>query len=94
LIQHMQFKRVFITDAARALCQSHEHAEYPMARLIQQARIYSQFKVLSAHRLIDAEEGKTMLRHTQLPVAEIEKLKKLNLATLPLNMKPEIDDLD
>ena len=94
LIEHMQFKRLFITDAARALSQSDDLADFPLARLIQQARVYSQFRVLSAHKLIDTDEGKTMLRASGLPISEIEKLKKLNTATLPLNMKPEIDDLD
>lgn len=94
LIDHMQFKRVFITDAARAISQADDQAEFPLAKLIQQARVYAQYRVLSAHRLISTDEGKTMLRFSELPISEIQTLKMLNIATLPLNMKPEIDDLD
>ena len=92
LIEHMQFKRVFITDAARVLSQSDDNSDFPMAKLIEQARVYTQYRMLSAHKLIDVDESKVMLRHSELPVGEIEQLKKLNISTLPLNMKPEIDD--
>lgn len=92
LVEHMQFQRVFITDAARVLSQPEDVDDYPMAKLIQQARVYSQFRMLSTHKLIDVDESKTILRHSQLPVDMIEALKKLNIQTMPLNMKPDIDD--
>lgn len=92
IIEHMQFKRVFITDAARVLSQPDDHSDFPMAKLIDQARIYSQYRMLSSHKLIDVDESKAILRHSQLPIREIERLKKLNIHTLPLNIKPDIDD--
>lgn len=92
LIDHMQLQRVFITDAARVLSQPENINGYPMAKLIQQARTYSQFRMLSTHKLIDIGESKVILKHSELPLAEIERLKKLNIQTMPLHMKPDIDE--
>lgn len=91
LIEQMQFKRVFITDAAKVLSQSEDCSDVPMAKLIEQARVYSQYRMLSTHKLIDVDESKVMLRHSQLPISEIEQLKKLNIHKIPLNMQPDID---
>jgi hypothetical protein len=89
-IHHMEMQRVFIGDAADAIANKLT-ADNAMAKLIEQSRIYSQFRMLNAHRLLDKEEAKVMLRASRLPISEIERLKNINITTLPLVMKAELD---
>ncbi|MBT0586106.1 HDOD domain-containing protein [Alteromonas oceanisediminis] len=95
-IQHMQLRRVFINDAASALASQESLEELPLANLVSQASCYAQFRMLSSHKLLSTEkehaEAKTLLRKSQLNPMDIERLKHLDLASLPLIINPELDN--
>lgn len=91
IIEHMRLSRVFVGPAAEVLGSSDHSQQVPLAELTTQARIYSQYRLLMTHKLINPQEAKIILRHAKLPAADVEALNKIDVRTLPINIKPDLD---
>ncbi len=91
IIEHMRLSRVFVGPAAEVLGSEKKDQNVPLALLTRQARIYSQYRLLHAHKLINQTEAKVILRQAKLTAPDVEALNKIDVRTLPLNIKPDLD---
>ncbi|WP_218395640.1 HDOD domain-containing protein [Alteromonas lipotrueae] len=89
LIDNMMLKRLFIGDAMRQ-CATREPCEAgSLPKLLHQARAYSKVRMLHQSRMVEVAEVKPMINEQEYPSGALEKLKSVDIFTLPLSRDEE-----
>ena len=84
LFDFMVFQRLPVTTAMAQLSTPAAELTDPLARVTQQARVYTRVRMLHHTRCIDKEEVKLQLRAQRFPRGALDKLKTVDIFTLPL----------
>jgi HD-like signal output (HDOD) protein len=84
VLSHIALKRLRIADTMR-LCAGNAPTKLnTLAKSLHQARTYTQIRMLHQLKLVDIKEVRPLLIEQQYPVGSLEKLKSVDVFTLPL----------
>jgi len=84
LIEHMLFKRLFIAGAMRDVASGNPAQDRSLAKTLIQARLYTKVRMMHQVRATEVDEIKPMIKRQCFPVGALEKLKPIDVFTLPL----------
>ncbi|WP_175405151.1 HDOD domain-containing protein [Salinimonas lutimaris] len=84
LFDFMVFQRLPVTNAMAQLSHPTAPVTDPLARLIQQARVYTRVRMLHHTRCIDKDEVRQQLRGQHFARGALDKLKTVDIFSLPL----------
>lgn len=90
LIQKMDLKRVFISNAMQELAENKQAADISaLAKVVEQGYGYAQYRILKGYKLIDLQQSKDFVRTLNMPKGYLEILKTTDLRTLNLTFDSE-----
>ncbi|WP_346993331.1 HDOD domain-containing protein [Alteromonas gracilis] len=84
VLSHIALKRLRIADTMRLCADNAPTKLNTLAKSLHQARTYTQIRMLHQLKLIDIKEVRPLLIEQQYPVGSLEKLKSVDVFTLPL----------
>lgn len=85
IIEHMLFKRLFIAEALREVASGNPVEDGSLASTLEQARMYTQIRMMHQVRATDVDEMKPIIKAQHFPLGALEKLKPVDVFTLPLS---------
>lgn len=84
VLAYMQLSRLRIADAMRLCADNAPTKQNTLAKSLHQARAYTQIRMLHQLKLVDIKEVRPLLNEQEYPAGSLEKLKSVDVFTLPL----------
>jgi len=84
VITHMNFKRLRLSEPMSTCAMNLPTAPSTLSRVLHQARTYTQVRMLHQLKLVDLHEAKPLIAEQKYPLGALEKLKSVDIFTLPL----------
>lgn len=84
VLAYMQLSRLRIADAMRLCADNAPTKHNTLAKSLHQARAYTQIRMLHQLKLVDIKEVRPLLNEQEYPAGSLEKLKSVDVFTLPL----------
>jgi c-di-GMP-related signal transduction protein len=89
VIEHMQFTRLRLNEPMQTCAMNAPAAPNSLGKVLNQARIYTQIRMLHQLKLVELHEVKPLIAEQKYPAGALEKLKSIDIFTLPLTKHEE-----
>lgn len=89
LLEAMMLDRMPIGKAMRQSANREPCEENTLSKLLNQARTYTQIRMLHQSRLVEMSDIKPLLREQNYPAGALEKLKSVDIFSLPVSLSEE-----
>ena len=89
VIEHMQFTRLRLNEPIQTCAMNAPAAPNSLGKVLNQARIYTQIRMLHQLKLVELHEVKPLIAEQKYPAGALEKLKSIDIFTLPLTKHEE-----
>ncbi len=84
ILEWMHFTRLPIAQPMRDCADKQPSQPKTLSKILHQARIYTQIRMLHQLKLVDIKEVKPLFSEQRYPAGALEKLKSMDIFTLPL----------
>ena len=84
ILEWMHLMRLPIADPMRACADKVPAQSKTLSKILHQARTYTQIRMLHQLKLVEMKEVKPLFMEQRYPAGALEKLKEIDIFTLPL----------
>ena len=84
ILEWMHFTRIPIAQPMRDCADKQPTQPKTLSKILHQARAYTQIRMLHQLKLVDIKEVKPLFSEQRYPAGALEKLKSMDIFTLPL----------
>ncbi len=89
MLEHMMLKRLFLGNAMRNCADNLPAEQGSLHNILEQARTYTKVRMLHSTKLVSIADVKPVFKAQNYPERALEKLKSVDIFTLPMSKEEE-----